>query len=54
VTQNIMLYATKENLEATMNGMYMALSTPTRLEIWIDGGQPMDMSSRCLVEQSAG
>jgi hypothetical protein len=52
VAQRTMLYATKENLEVTVvNYMYMALSMSTGLEIWIDGGRPMDMSSRCSVEK---
>jgi hypothetical protein len=33
-----MLYATKGNLEMTVKYMYMDLSIPTGLEIWIDEG----------------
>jgi hypothetical protein len=50
-----MLYATKEDLEVTMvKYMYMALSMSTGLEIWIDGGRPVDISSRCSVEKFFG
>jgi hypothetical protein len=48
VTQKIMLYDTKENLEVTVNSMYMALSTMNGLEIWINGGRPMDICSKCF------
>jgi hypothetical protein len=34
--------------------MYMDLSMSTGLEKYIYEGQPMDMCSRCLVEQSVG
>jgi hypothetical protein len=54
VAQNIMPYDTKEIMEMTMKYMYMALSTPNGLEIWIDEGRPVDMCSRCSVEKLTG
>jgi hypothetical protein len=52
MARRTILYATKEYMEVTVvKYMYMALSTSTGLEIWIDGGQPTDMSSICSIEK---